>query len=53
MQDLLRQGRPSEALADLRRRGVTHVVLPAALGPPGAGFERVYGDAYYQVWRVK
>jgi hypothetical protein len=49
----LREGRLPEALDELRPRGITHLVLPAASELRGAEVEQVYGDAYYRVYRLK
>jgi Domain of unknown function (DUF6798) len=49
----MREGRLSEALAELRPRGITHLVLPATMELRGPGVEQVYGDTYYRVYRLE
>jgi hypothetical protein len=49
----VRGGRLSEALDELRARGITHLVLPAASELRRPGVEQVYHDAYYRVYRLK
>ena len=49
----LRAGRLSEALAALRPRGITHLVLPAAMELRGPDVEQVYADEHYRMYRVK
>jgi hypothetical protein len=49
----LRAGRLSEALAALRPRGITHLVLPASSDLRGPDVEQVYADPYYRVYRLK
>jgi hypothetical protein len=46
-----REGRLG-VLAEIRKRGVTHVVLPANVKWHGEGLEQVYADRAYQVYRV-
>lgn len=48
----LRAGRLSAAVAELRRRGVTHLVWPTADEPPLTGLEDLYTDPYYGVYRI-
>jgi hypothetical protein len=48
----LREGERSAALAELRRHGMTHLVVPADLPLEGPGFERLYADSSYQVYRL-
>lgn len=50
IQDQLRAGEFADALAELRRQGVTHLVQPSAQPVPGV--EKVYGDRYYSVYRL-
>ena len=40
-------------LLELHRLGVTHVVLPARQELRDAGIEKIYADAYYQVFRLR
>jgi hypothetical protein len=49
----LRAGRRSKALDELRPRGITHLVLPAAVELRGPDVEPVYGDEHYRVYRLK
>jgi hypothetical protein len=53
VQDGLRAGHTAEALAELRREGVTHLVVPASCPLRGDGVARVYGDDYYLVYRLR
>jgi hypothetical protein len=53
VQERIKEGKGPEALADLRNRGVTHVVWPVARGELGGdGVEKVYEDPYYRVYRL-
>jgi len=52
MQKQLCEGPALATLAELRSRGVTHLVLPAGLNPRGPGLEKVYEDPAYQVYRL-
>jgi hypothetical protein len=52
VQEQLREGKEAAALAELRGRSITHLVLAAGSELRGAGFEKVYGDSYYQVYRL-
>ncbi len=49
---LVAKGRTGEALAELRRARVTHLVLPARRPLSGPGVERVHEDASYRVYRL-
>lgn len=52
----LEHGRLATALVDLRRRGVTHLVLDRGRYPHelrGTGLQRVYEDEYYRLYRLK
>jgi hypothetical protein len=49
-------GRQGAALEELRRRGVTHLILKAdqqLRGLEGEGVGRTYKDEYYQIYRLK
>jgi hypothetical protein len=52
VQQLLRDGRRAEALAELRRLGVTHLVWPAGQDLQGLGLEVIYADSFYRVYRL-
>jgi hypothetical protein len=52
VQDDLRAGRVAQALDELRRRGVTHLVAPDAWRIEGAGVEEVYPGPNYRVYRI-
>jgi hypothetical protein len=52
VQTLLREGRRSGALEELREHGVTHVVLPAGQALREGPAERVYEDEHYCVYRI-
>jgi hypothetical protein len=52
MQRQFRAGRLSSTLPELRRRGITHLVLPADVPLQDAGLERVHADDYYRVYRL-
>ncbi|MBI1914236.1 MAG: hypothetical protein HYS12_05800 [Planctomycetes bacterium] len=45
-------GRLSEALDELCRHGVTHLLLPAEKELPSKELEEVYKDEYYRVYRL-
>jgi hypothetical protein len=51
VQEELRHHREAEALALLRREGVTHLVWPAGRKPQ-AGWRMLYEDDYYRVYRL-
>jgi hypothetical protein len=51
-QEQIRQGRLESTLPELPARGVTHLVLPTVPGRRGDGWEKVYEDPYYQVYRL-
>jgi hypothetical protein len=53
VQAKLREGSTSEALAVLRSRGVTHLVLPAAQALPEGVADAVYADEHYRVYRLE
>ena len=42
-----------DALAELRRLGVTHVVRPSGSQTLGEGVEKVYEDEFYHVYRLR
>src|SRR5207302_3586528 len=44
VQEKIRQERLAEALAELRRRGVTHLVQPAGTPLRGPGLKKIYAD---------
>ncbi len=50
VQEQLRAGKVKEAVAELRRRGVTHLVVPATTSLAGAGLTEVYKDEFYRVY---
>jgi hypothetical protein len=52
VQEQLRKGDLAGALAALRERRVTHVVLPAGQEVQGAGLEKIFEDAHYRVYRL-
>jgi hypothetical protein len=52
VQKQIRDGRSADALAELRRRGVTHLVLPAGQKLEGAGVVPVHEDDAYRVYRL-
>jgi hypothetical protein len=52
VQQKIKDGRFFEALAELRRLGVTHLVVPARQEPRGAGLRQVYADNYYRVYAL-
>jgi hypothetical protein len=39
-------------LAQLRDRGVTHLILPADVEHPAKGVAKVYEDAHYRLYRL-
>jgi hypothetical protein len=53
VQDRLRAGRLDAAFAELRRWGISHLVLPANQPLRSPALEKVYGDDYYRVYRLK
>ncbi len=52
LQAQLRKGRIPDVLAELRRRGITHIVAPADVPRSGPGLERTYADDFYHVYRL-
>jgi hypothetical protein len=52
IQRRLREGRVAEAVTELRRLGVTHLIVPASQAVRGEGLEKVYGDESYAVYRL-
>jgi hypothetical protein len=52
VQEQIREGRLSDALSELRGRGVTHLVLPAQPEQRCDAIKRVYEDPYYHVCRL-
>jgi hypothetical protein len=52
IQKQLRTGQVQEALAELRKRGVTHLVVPGGQEVRGE-VEQVYKDAHYRVYRLR
>ena len=53
LQQQLQEDRLADALPELRRRRITHVVLPPAAGRlHGPGVVEVYQDNYYRVYRL-
>jgi hypothetical protein len=52
VQARLRAGRLDEAVAELHRLGVTHLVVPAAIPPRAEGLTRVHEDDYYLIYRL-
>jgi hypothetical protein len=53
VQKQLREGPLPEALAELRRLGVSHLIVPARLKPSDEALGRaVYDDDYYAVYRL-
>jgi len=50
-QQQIHDGKLSEALPEMRRWGITHLVVPAGQVVEGDGIEKVYEDASYQVVR--
>jgi hypothetical protein len=53
VQAQLCQGRPAEALAQLRRLEATHLVLAAGQATPGGAAKKVYEDDYYLVYDLR
>jgi len=54
IQELLREGRTAPARAQLRDRGVTHVIWRTQAGElSGADFRQVYEDENYRVYRLR
>ena len=51
LQDRIRKGDVAPALAELRRLGVTHLVVPAAAPIASAELEQVHEDPAYRVYR--
>jgi hypothetical protein len=52
-QERIQQGdNVSDALAELRRRGITHLVLPAGSSLASEDVEKVHEDKIYQVYRL-
>jgi hypothetical protein len=49
---LIAEGRLAEALAELRRERVTHLILPAGRPLSARGLEPVYADESYRVYRL-
>jgi len=49
----LKEGQDAKTLAELRRRGVTHVVLPVGISLDTDLTDKVYEDALYAVHRVE
>jgi hypothetical protein len=52
VQERIRQGHLSEALTELRGRGVTHVIVPAEPRLSDPGFRQVHEDPYYRVYQL-
>jgi len=52
VQEDLKAGQWSQARAELRRLGVTHLVLAAGGPAPGEGAKKVYEDQRYLVYRL-
>jgi hypothetical protein len=48
----LQAGRFARALADLRGRGVTHLIVPARPKLEASGLVEVYADSVYRVYRL-
>jgi hypothetical protein len=53
VQQKLDAGRLSEALAELRDHGITHLVLQANRELQAPGLKEDYADKYYRVYRIK
>ncbi len=53
VQEQIREGKLGEALGELRRRGVTHLVLPAGQNLESRDIAKIYEDGNYRVWRVR
>src|SRR5262249_5638471 len=49
LQNHIRNGDPAPAVAEMRHRGITHLVVPARDAPHGEGLEGLYQDEYYRV----
>jgi hypothetical protein len=47
--DGLRAGEDQRRVADLRRHGITHVILPAEIQLPKSELQCVYQDRYYRI----
>jgi hypothetical protein len=52
IQTLLRQGDKKRALAELHLEGATHLVRHVNQPISGRGFEMIYGDRFYRVYRL-
>jgi hypothetical protein len=52
VQEQVQQGHLLQALAQLRQRGVTHLVEPTSQGLPESGLRLLYEDAYYRVYQL-
>jgi hypothetical protein len=50
VQEHLGKGRVPQAVTELRRQGITHLVLQAGRELKGEGIKRVHEDAYYRVY---
>ena len=48
----IEEGRAAEVVTELRRRGVTHLVVPAGQTVAGDGIEMVYENKAYRVYRL-
>jgi len=50
--DLIQRGDVKKAQDSLRESGVTHLIVPAASDLCHSGFEAVFADEYYRVYRL-